>query len=86
MPLVVSRLGVANLLLVSAAGLALRVSAMQQLGARFSPLVALQQQHTLETTGWYAHVRHPGYLGALMACCLTSRSPIIPNYHLESPE
>lgn len=57
---------------LSAAGLALRVAAMQQLGARFSPLVALQQQHTLETTGWYAHVRHPGYLGALMACLGTT--------------
>jgi protein-S-isoprenylcysteine O-methyltransferase Ste14 len=52
---------------LSALGLWIRVSAMRQLGARFSPLVALQREHTLETTGWYAHVRHPGYLGALLA-------------------
>lgn len=52
---------------LSAAGLALRVAAMRQLGTRFSPLVALQSGHTLETGGWYALVRHPGYLGALLA-------------------
>ncbi len=52
---------------LSALGLWIRVSAMRQLGARFSPLVALQREHALETTGWYARVRHPGYLGALLA-------------------
>ncbi|MEY4374724.1 MAG: hypothetical protein RL760_891 [Candidatus Eisenbacteria bacterium] len=52
---------------LSAAGLGLRIAAMRQLGARFSPLVALQREHTLETTGWYAHMRHPGYTGALLA-------------------
>ena len=52
---------------LSALGLWIRVSAMRQLGARFSPLVALQNEHALETTGWYARVRHPGYLGALLA-------------------
>ncbi|MFM8559990.1 MAG: methyltransferase family protein, partial [bacterium] len=52
---------------VAVLGLSLRVAAMRQLGARFSPLVALQQDHTLETRGWYAHVRHPGYLGAIAA-------------------
>lgn len=51
-----------------AAGLALRVAAMVRLGRRFSPLVALQKGHTLETGGPYAFVRHPGYLGALLAC------------------
>ncbi len=50
-----------------ALGLWIRVSAMRQLGARFSPLVALQREHALETTGWYARVRHPGYLGSLLA-------------------
>jgi protein-S-isoprenylcysteine O-methyltransferase Ste14 len=53
--------------LLSALGLWIRVSAMRQLGARFSPLVALQREHGLETTGWYSFVRHPGYLGALLA-------------------
>jgi len=52
---------------LSAVGLWIRVSAMRQLGARFSPLVALQREHALETTGWYSQVRHPGYLGALLA-------------------
>lgn len=51
-----------------AAGLSLRIAAMARLGRRFSPLVALQKGHTLETAGPYAFVRHPGYLGALLAC------------------
>lgn len=53
--------------LMSALGLYVRVSAMRQLGVRFSPLVALQREHALETSGWYARVRHPGYLGAQLA-------------------
>jgi protein-S-isoprenylcysteine O-methyltransferase Ste14 len=52
---------------LAALGLWIRVSAMRQLGGRFSPFVALQREHALETTGWYARVRHPGYLGALIA-------------------
>lgn len=52
---------------LSALGLWIRISAMRQLGARFSPLLALQREHALERTGWYAVVRHPGYLGALLA-------------------
>lgn len=48
-------------------GLWIRISAMRQLGARFSPLLALQREHALETTGWYSLVRHPGYLGTLLA-------------------
>lgn len=62
-PEAIGWLGVA----ASALGLWMRVSAMRQLGARFSPLLALQREHALETTGWYAVVRHPGYLGALLA-------------------
>jgi len=62
-PEVIGWLGVA----LSALGLWIRVSAMRQLGARFSPLLAVQREHALETTGWYAVVRHPGYLGALLA-------------------
>lgn len=50
-----------------AAGLALRIAAMVRLGARFSPLVAAQREHPLETRGVYARVRHPGYAGALLA-------------------
>ena len=52
---------------LSAIGLGIRVAAMRQLGTRFSPLLAVQREHALETTGWYAVVRHPGYLGSLLA-------------------
>jgi protein-S-isoprenylcysteine O-methyltransferase Ste14 len=52
---------------LSALGLWIRISAMRQLGTRFSPLLALQREHALERTGWYAFVRHPGYLGTLLA-------------------
>jgi len=62
-PAVMGPLGV----VLSGLGLTIRIAAMRQLGARFSPLVAVQREHTLETTGWYAHVRHPGYAGALLA-------------------
>ncbi len=50
-----------------ATGLAVRVAAMFQLGPRFSPLVSMQREHALETRGLYGAVRHPGYLGALLA-------------------
>lgn len=53
---------------LSGAGLALRIAAMTRLGARFSPLVAVQREHVLETGGLYAEIRHPGYLGALLSC------------------
>lgn len=54
---------------LSAAGLALRIAAMRQLGSRFSPFAAVQRDHALETHGLYGVVRHPGYLGA-WACSL----------------
>jgi protein-S-isoprenylcysteine O-methyltransferase Ste14 len=50
-----------------ALGLTLRLAAMMQLGPRFSPLVAVQAEHALETRGLYARIRHPGYLGAWLA-------------------
>jgi protein-S-isoprenylcysteine O-methyltransferase Ste14 len=52
---------------VSGLGLAIRIAAMAQLGPRFSPLLAMQRIHPLETSGLYARVRHPGYAGALLA-------------------
>jgi protein-S-isoprenylcysteine O-methyltransferase Ste14 len=52
---------------LSAAGLAIRIAAMRQLGSRFSPFVAVQKGHALETTGLYRWVRHPGYLGSWLA-------------------
>lgn len=62
-PQLVSWLGVA----LAAVGLAIRIAAMAQLGPRFSPLVAVQREHVLETRGLYANIRHPGYLGGLLA-------------------
>lgn len=50
-----------------AIGLAIRTLAMVQLGSRFSPQIALQRGHTLETRGLYARIRHPGYLGSALA-------------------
>jgi protein-S-isoprenylcysteine O-methyltransferase Ste14 len=52
---------------LSSAGLALRIVAMARLGSRFSPLLVVQREHALETSGPYAFVRHPGYLGAGLA-------------------
>ena len=51
-----------------AAGLAVRIAAMSRLGSRFAPIVSLQRGHVLETRGIYSRIRHPGYLGALLAC------------------
>jgi protein-S-isoprenylcysteine O-methyltransferase Ste14 len=45
-------------------GFAMRIAAIARLGSRFSPFVAVQKSHALETRGVYARVRHPGYLGA----------------------
>ncbi len=51
---------------VLAAGAALRVGPMLALGRRFVSVVALQPDHALCTTGLYARVRHPSYLGILL--------------------
>jgi len=53
-------------LVVLAAGAALRIGPMLALGRRFASVVALQADHTLCTTGLYARVRHPSYLGILL--------------------
>jgi protein-S-isoprenylcysteine O-methyltransferase Ste14 len=52
---------------VAACGLGLRIAAMRQLGNRFSPRLVLQREHELETGGLYSRIRHPGYLGTLLA-------------------
>jgi protein-S-isoprenylcysteine O-methyltransferase Ste14 len=44
----------------------LRIAPVFVLGHRFSGLVAIQADHTLVTTGIYAHVRNPSYLGLLL--------------------
>ncbi len=48
-----------------AAGGALRLWPVFVLGDRFSGLVAIQPGHTLVTSGIYARIRHPSYLGLL---------------------
>lgn len=48
-----------------AAGGALRLWPVYVLGNRFSGLVAIQEGHTLITTGIYGIIRHPSYLGLL---------------------
>jgi protein-S-isoprenylcysteine O-methyltransferase Ste14 len=49
-----------------AAGGALRIWPVFVLGNRFSGLVAIQQGHTIVTSGIYAVIRHPSYLGLLI--------------------
>jgi protein-S-isoprenylcysteine O-methyltransferase Ste14 len=49
-----------------AAGGALRLAPVFALGKRFSGLVAIQRDHRLLTTGLYAHIRNPSYLGLLI--------------------
>jgi len=49
-----------------AVGGALRLWPVVVLGPRFSGLVAIQQGHTLMTSGVYGVIRHPSYLGLLV--------------------
>jgi protein-S-isoprenylcysteine O-methyltransferase Ste14 len=49
-----------------AAGGALRIWPVFVLGHRFSGLVAIQPDHTLETRGIYCFIRNPSYLGLLV--------------------
>lgn len=49
-----------------AAGGTLRLWPVFALGRRFSGLVAIQEGHTLVTTGIYGKIRHPSYLGLLL--------------------
>ncbi len=50
-----------------AAGAALRSVAIVQLGRFHMPTVAVASSHTLMDTGLYRHVRHPSYLGGMLA-------------------
>ena len=49
-----------------AGGGALRLAPVFVLGRRFSGLVAIQEGHTLVTSGLYARIRNPSYLGLLI--------------------
>jgi protein-S-isoprenylcysteine O-methyltransferase Ste14 len=52
---------------ITAAGGALRIAPVFVLGNRFSGLVAIQPNHELVTGGLYSVIRHPSYLGLLLA-------------------
>ncbi|HLY05414.1 MAG TPA: isoprenylcysteine carboxylmethyltransferase family protein, partial [Rhizomicrobium sp.] len=51
---------------IYAAGGVARMWPVFVLGRRFSGLVAIQEGHTLVTSGIYAHIRHPSYLGVVL--------------------
>jgi protein-S-isoprenylcysteine O-methyltransferase Ste14 len=53
-------------LVVLALGVGLRLGPMLELGRRFVSVVALQPGHSLHTSGFYALVRHPSYLGIVL--------------------
>jgi protein-S-isoprenylcysteine O-methyltransferase len=54
-------------LVVMALGIAVRSTAIRQLGRFHTPNVAVRTDHRLKQSGLYRHVRHPSYLGALIA-------------------
>jgi len=54
-------------LVILAIGIVVRTSAIAQLGRFHTPNVAVRTDHQLRTTGLYRLVRHPSYLGALIA-------------------
>jgi protein-S-isoprenylcysteine O-methyltransferase len=49
------------------AGIAIRSVAIRQLGRFHTPNVAIRADHRLLDTGLYSLVRHPSYLGAILA-------------------
>lgn len=54
-------------LVVMGIGIAVRSTAIAQLGRFHTPNVAVRTDHQLKVTGLYSLVRHPSYLGALIA-------------------
>ena len=48
-------------------GIVVRSTAVAQLGRFHTPNVAVREDHQLLDSGLYRHVRHPSYLGALIA-------------------
>ena len=56
-------------LIVMGLGIAIRSVAIAQLGRYHTPNVAVLAGHEVFDRGLYGHVRHPSYLGALIAFC-----------------
>ena len=54
-------------LVILGIGIAVRSTAIAQLGRLHTPNVAIRENHQLKVTGLYRLVRHPSYLGALIA-------------------
>jgi protein-S-isoprenylcysteine O-methyltransferase len=54
-------------LVVMGIGIAVRSFAIAQLGRLHSPNVAVQADHRVVDTGLYKRIRHPSYLGAIIA-------------------
>ena len=54
-------------LLVMTIGIVVRSTAIAQLGRFHTPNVAVLADHQVKVTGLYRYVRHPSYLGALIA-------------------
>jgi protein-S-isoprenylcysteine O-methyltransferase Ste14 len=52
---------------VMALGVGIRFLAIHQLGKLHMPVVAIQAEHPLMDRGLYSRVRHPSYLGAIVA-------------------
>ncbi len=48
-------------------GIVIRSTAIAQLGRLHTPNVAVLADHPVKDTGLYRYVRHPSYLGALIA-------------------
>lgn len=62
-----------------AAGGAVRLCALHELGRQYSALLTLQPDHQLIRTGIYRRIRHPFYLGGLLnvpGMLLAFRSPL----------
>jgi len=57
-------------LIFGMAGFAIRTQARRTLGKSWSPVVRILPEHKLITYGIYKHVRHPGYLGEILAYSL----------------
>jgi protein-S-isoprenylcysteine O-methyltransferase Ste14 len=53
---------------VEVAGVGLRVWAMRELHGHYARTLRVVDEQPVVRTGPYRHVRHPGYLGALLMC------------------